>query len=93
MTFWWQRWDQQYSHKDSRTTFHTWPLRKTCEGSQLRGCAEKHITVTARKKEELIAALMEAGGAVLGSKKPDPSIATAESSSEDLIKLILTMQR
>ena len=56
-------------------------------------CAEKHISITARKKEELIAALMEAGGAEPGSKMPDASGAATGPSSTELFELILTMQR
>ena len=35
-------------------------------------CADKGITITARKKEELIAALMEAGGIELGGQEARP---------------------
>ena len=52
-------------------------------------CAEKHISISARKKEELIAALMDAGPE---SKTPEASSAAAPSSAE-LFELILTMQR
>ena len=61
-------------------------------------CAEKHVSITARKKEELIAALMEARevdarGAELESKMPDASNAATGPSSVELFELILTMQR
>ena len=56
-------------------------------------CAEKHISVTSRKKEELIAALIEARGVAPMIEKVDPSSEAAVPSSADLMELILTMQR
>ena len=55
-------------------------------------CAEKHISVTVRKEEELIAALM-ARGPELESKMLDASSAATGPSSAELFELILTMQR
>ena len=56
-------------------------------------CAEKHISITARKKEELISALLEARKADADSKStPDGSILTGPSTAE-LFHLILTMQK
>ena len=48
-----------------------------------------HISVIARRKEELIAELIEAGGV----EKLDPSSAASGPSSADLMELILTMER
>jgi len=58
-------------------------------------CAERHITITSRKKEELIAALMETeiepkvawpGPGTISPSPPGPS-------STELFDLIITLQR
>ena len=76
----------------------TWLLRMTCEAitiERLREfCAEEHISITSRKKEELvIAALMEARGAEPVSKMSDASGAITGPSSAEQFELILAMQR
>jgi len=52
-------------------------------------CAERHITFTSRKKEELIAALMETETMGPGTTSPSPP----GPSSAELFDLILTLQR
>ena len=56
-------------------------------------CAERHITFTSRKKEELIAALMETEGEpkTMGPGTTSPS--PPGPSSAELFDLILTLQR
>ena len=88
MTFWWQRWDQQYSHMASEGDLRGLTIERLREL-----CADKGITITARKKEELIAALMGLEGLSWGGRKPDPSRVAKGPSSADLFELILTMQR
>lgn len=54
---------------------------------------EGHISVTARRTEELIAVLIEAGGVESRIKKVDPCSSASGPSLADLMELILTMQR
>ena len=56
-------------------------------------CAEKHISISARKKEELISALMEARGPAPVSKVPEASGTTTGPSSAEMFQLFLTMQK
>ena len=68
-------------------------LRSFTEEKLRELCAEKHISITARKKEELISALLEARKADADSKStPDSSILAGPSTAE-LFHLILTMQK
>ena len=56
-------------------------------------CAEKHISISARKKEELISALIEARGPAPVSKVPEASSTTTGPSSAEMFELFLIMQK
>ena len=45
MTFWWQRWDQQYSHMASEEDLQGLTIERLREL-----CVDKGITITVRKR-------------------------------------------